>query len=83
MGIRLEPLLGKVAPGDPFFEIIEEAYRVFAYPKPKSIEVCERCCMDPDIEADFFNPPVRELPLSYVRDWYFAAYQPPGIAKAT
>jgi len=81
--MRLEPLLGKVHPGEPFFELIDEAYRVFAYPKPKSIEVCERCCMDAEIEADFFNPPIRELPLSYVRDWFSAAYQPPGIAKKT
>jgi hypothetical protein len=81
--MRLEPLLGKVAPDDPFFHLIEEAYRVFAYPKPKSIEVCESCCMDAAIEADFFNPPIRQLPLSYVRDWYFAAYLPPGIAKET
>lgn len=81
--MRIEPLLGKVAPDHPFFELIEEAYRVFAYPKPKSLEVCENCCMDAAVEADFLNPPIRELPLAYVRDWYFAAYQPPGIAKAT
>jgi hypothetical protein len=76
-------LEAKVKPGDPFFEIISDAYHAFAGPKPKSIEVCENCCMYPDIEADFFNPPIRELPLEYVRDWYFAAYQPPGVAKET
>ena len=75
--------MGKVSPDDPLFDIIEDAYRVFAYPKPKSIEVCEGCCMDAAVEADFFNPPIRELPLSYVQDWYFAAYQPSGIAKET
>jgi len=67
----------------PFAEIIEEAYRVFAYGKPGSIEVCRGCCMDARIEADFFNPPIRELPLSYLRDWYSAAYDPKGIAKET
>lgn len=76
-------LQAKVTPGDPFFEIISEAYGAFAAPKPNSIEVCENCCMNPVIEADFFNPPIRELPLEYVRDWYFAAYQPPGVAKET
>ena len=73
----------QVGPDHPFFEIIDEAYRVFRCPKPKSIEVCENCCMDPTIEADFFRPPIRELPIEYVRDWFFAAYQPPGVAQET
>jgi hypothetical protein len=73
----------KLAPDDPFFGLIERAYEVFAYLKPTSTEVCVRCCMNREIEDDFFNPPIRELPLSYVQDWYSAAYEPPGIAKAT
>lgn len=73
----------KLTPEHTFFEIIEEAYRVFDYPKPESLEVCQHCCMEPDIEADFLNPPIRELPLRYVQDWYFAAADPDGIAKAT
>ncbi len=28
-------------------------------------------------------PPVEQLPLHYVQDWYFAAYDPKGIAKET
>ncbi|MFA3918002.1 hypothetical protein [Ruegeria hyattellae] len=39
--------------------------------------------MEAEIEADFFGPPIEELPLHYVQDWYFAAYDPQGIAKAT
>lgn len=74
----------KIGPENPFFEIIEEAYRVFDCPKPLRIEVCEGCCMDPAIEADFFKPPIAELPLSYVQDWFFAAYDPEtGVAKPT
>lgn len=80
---RKQPFIPKVAVGEPFYELVQEAYRVFAYPKPQSIEVCEGCCMDADIEADFFNPRIGDLPLSYVQDWYFAAYDPNGIAKAT
>jgi hypothetical protein len=72
----------KLMPGHPFFDLIEEAYRVFKCPKPQSTEVCNRCCMDPYIEKHFFDPPIRELPLHYVQDWYDAAYQPPGIAKS-
>jgi hypothetical protein len=78
------PLKAKVAAGHPFFDLIEEAYRVFDYPKPSSTEVCQHCCMDSKIEAAFFNPPIRQLPLEYVRDWYGAAYDPKtGIAKTT
>lgn len=78
-----KPLKAKVPRNHPFFDIIEEAYSVFAYSKPKSIEVCEGCCMDADIEADFFNPPIEELPLHYIQDWYLAAYDSKGIAKPT
>jgi hypothetical protein len=77
-----EPLKGKVSSGHPFFEIIEEAYQVFARPKPTSTEVCD-CCMYPEIEADFFRPAIKELPLHYLQDWYFAAYAPEGVAKET
>lgn len=66
-----------------FFALIEEAYHVFAYPKPLSTDVCERCCMDAAIAADFFNPPIRELPLEYVQDWFNAAYSGEGISKET
>jgi len=78
-----QPSKAKVPIGHPFFAIIEEAYRVFDYPKPSSTEVCRNCCMDRKIEADFFNPPIRQLPLEYVQDWYFAAYEENGVAKAT
>ncbi len=77
-----EPPTG-IQPDHPLFDIIEDAYRVFACRKPKSIEVCRGCCMDAGIEADFFNPSIRELPLHYVQDWYSAAYDPKGIAKET
>lgn len=73
----------KLMQGHPFFDLIEEAYRVFKCPAPKSTEVCIECCMDPYIEKHFFDPPIRELPLYYVQDWYDAAYQPPGVAKST
>jgi len=78
-----KPLKAKIPTDHPFFDIISEAYRVFARYKPKSLEVCEGCCMDADIEADFFNPQIDELPLHYLQDWYFAAYDPKGVAKST
>ena len=48
-----KPLKAKLTPDHPFFDIIEDAYRVFDYPKPSSIDVCESCCMYPEIERDF------------------------------
>lgn len=80
---RPEEIGGKIGADHPLFDLIEQVYRVFAYPKPHSTGVCEHCCMDPQIEADFFNPPIRELPLAYVRDWYFAACERRGASKAT
>lgn len=73
----------KVGPGHPLFEFIEEAYRVFSYPRPQSTGVCELCCMDAKIEADFFNPKIAELPLNYVQDWYQGAYTRDEMPKAT
>lgn len=70
---QIKPLQAKISPDSTFFETIEEAYRVFKYPKPTSIGLCENCCMEPEIEADFFNPQIDELPLHYLSDWFFAA----------
>jgi hypothetical protein len=79
-----KPLKAKIAPDHPFFDIIEDAYRVFAGAKPTDIGVCQGCCMEPEIEADFFAPPIRELPLHYLQDWFFAAYDPEtGVPKET
>jgi hypothetical protein len=80
---RAKPLKAKLGTEDPFYEVIEEAYRVFSYPKPKVLGVCERCCMDREIEEDFFGPPIAELPLHYVQDWFFAAATPGEMPKST
>ncbi|MFM7444285.1 MAG: hypothetical protein ACKO2N_10310, partial [Tabrizicola sp.] len=53
---------------------IDEAWRVFDMPAPATTGVCEHCCMDPKIEADFLRQKARDLPLAYVRDWYFVAF---------
>ena len=76
-----KPLKAKVTPDHPFFELIEEAYRVFDTPKPTQTGVCVGCCMYPEIEADFLNPPIRDLPLHYLQDWYSAAYDPEGVPR--
>lgn len=70
----------KLPPSDPFFGMIQEAYRLFAVPKPTVTDVCD-CCMDKKIERDFFRPPIEELPVAYVQDWYSAAYDPAGVSK--
>lgn len=78
----VRPLLGKLAPDDPFFGIVKDAYRVFRYPTPDKTGVCENCCMDPRVEADFWGPDIHEMPLHYVRDWYNAACEPEGVSQA-
>lgn len=79
-----KPLKAKIAPDHPFFGIIEDAYRVFAGAQPTETGVCEGCCMEPEIEADFFGPPIREMPLHYLQDWFFAAYDPEaGVPRET
>lgn len=72
-----DPADAKVSVSSPFYPVIDEAYRVFACPPPPTTGVCEHCCMYPEIERDFFKPPIRELPLYYLRDWFFAACSPP------
>nr|WP_321252369.1 hypothetical protein [uncultured Ruegeria sp.] len=75
------PPSAKLPRGHPFAGVIEEAYRVFSYPKPTRTGVCEGCCMEASIEADFFNPDIEDLPLPYIRDWFFAACDPKGVDK--
>jgi hypothetical protein len=53
---------------------VEAAWRVFDIPAPATTGVCVRCCMDYDIEKDFLKRRARDLPESYVKDWYFAAF---------
>lgn len=66
----------KSPPSHPFFDVVQDAYRVFACPKPTRTGVCENCCMSPEIEADFFRPAIEDLPLRYLQDWFFAACDP-------
>lgn len=70
----------KIAPDHPFARTIADAYRVFSVPKPLWTGVCKNCCMDADIETDFLNPPIDEMPVTYIRDWYLAACDP-GLPK--
>ena len=80
---RREPPAVAIAEDHPFYPIIADAYRLFPTGKPASTGVCEHCCMDPAIEADFFNPPIETLPPAYVRDWYSGAYEKWGVPKHT
>lgn len=79
---RSAPPVPEGSAGDPLNRIVETAYRVFAGRKPSGTGVCEQsCCMDPAIVRDFFTPPLRTLPLAYVRDWFSAAYEPDGVPR--
>ncbi len=78
-----KPVETQLDVGHPFYAVIQDAYRVFASPRPVTVDVCTSCCMDSKIVADFFTRPVNQLPLRYLQDWYAAAYQPNGIQKTT
>lgn len=82
-GKRIPPIEASIASDHPLFEVIEGAYQAFSVAKPASTEVCVHCCMDAAIERDFYTPPIRDLPLAYVHDWFFAAADPSGISKQT
>jgi len=71
----------KLSPVDPFFELIEDAYRAFATHKPSDTEVCVDHCMPQPIADAFFSYDVRELPLRYLEEWYSAAASSEGISK--
>ena len=66
---------GKVGIDSPFYELIQEAYRVFKQ-SPTEHGVCN-CCMCPEIREDFFNHGQKNIPLSYINDWFFAAAENP------
>ena len=77
---QIKPLKGKITTNSPFFDVIQDAYAVFDYDKPSATGVCVQCCMEPEIEERFFRPDIAEMPLHYVRDWFFAACNP-GLSK--
>lgn len=71
----------KMPPGHPFFDLIEEAYRAFDGYKPSDVDVCTICCMPKAIEADFFRPNIKDLPVHYLREWFGAACATEGVRK--
>lgn len=74
----------KVPFGHPFFEIIEEAYLVFAVPRPVDLGVWDYALdLDPAFRRDFLKLPIAEMPYRCIRDWFHAPVDPPGIARST
>lgn len=71
----------KVPRGHPFHDLIEEAYRVFAGPKPQDVDVCTECCMTKAMAADFFRPDIGDLSLAYLREWFGAACPTEGVRQ--
>lgn len=63
----------KLQAGDPFYDLVEEAYEAFETPAPADIGTCGPCCMDQEVYDKFFTPSIRELPFHYLEDWFFSA----------
>lgn len=77
-----EGLSETIAADHPLADIVKRAYEVFQYDTPVTTGVCVNCCMNPDIEADFFTPDIRNLPFRYLQDWFTGAYSRAGVPKA-
>lgn len=54
---------------------IEHAYRVFsACPPPAGLlDVCTRCCVDPEVELQMRTLPLRQLGREHFLDYNFSA----------
>ena len=68
----MQTIGAKLSPYHEFFDLVSEAYRVFAGGKPEGSGVCE-CCTDRSIQERFFQPDVAELPLAWLQDWFCGA----------
>lgn len=75
---KQQALKNKVNADSPYYDLIQMAYRTFKQ-APTEHGVCD-CCMYPEIRIDFFNHGQANLPLHYVKDWFFAAADMP-LAK--
>ncbi|WP_424969046.1 hypothetical protein [Dinoroseobacter sp. S76] len=79
---KVEDTGAKLGSQHPLYDVVAEAYRVFKYPRPHSLEVCQACCMDPAIEAEFLEIAIEDLPLRALSDWFSAACDPGGVSKS-
>ncbi|MEM1078700.1 MAG: hypothetical protein AAGI09_09260 [Pseudomonadota bacterium] len=80
--VTVDEVGAKLGSEHPLYDVVAEAYRVFTYPTPQSVEVCQSCCMDPAIEAGFLEIAIEDLPLRHLSDWFSAAYDPRGVSKS-
>ena len=58
---------------NPFYPIIEDAYRVFAVPTPKSLNICTACCMPLEKQAEMLTYESRRIPKDMICEWYESA----------
>lgn len=70
------------AGGQSLNALVEEAYALFKRPRPTDLGVCD-CCMSSKVMKRFLAWPVREIPLSDMREWYDGAADPDGMPAAT
>ena len=68
----MQTIGAKLSPDHGFFDLVTEAYRVFACETPEGTGVCD-CCTDRSIQERFFEPDIAELPLAWLQDWFCGA----------
>ena len=78
---NIDKELGKISSDNSFYDVIQRAYQAFKQPPTNDHGVCD-CCMDPEVQKDFFNHGQAGLPMIYLNDWFFAAADTP-LNKST
>lgn len=63
----------RILPENPYWNLIQEAYRVFRVPIPQDLEVCNLCCMLDEQQDRMKQYESQNIPLHLIEEWYSAA----------
>ena len=66
---NIDKELGKISSNNPFYDVIQRAYKAFKQSPTNDHGVCD-CCMYPEVQKDFFNHSQAGLPMIYLNDWF-------------
>lgn len=63
----------KISTDNPFWGIIQDAYKVFSVPIPIDLEVCNACCMPDALQDEMKTYGSSNIPLRLMKEWYSSA----------
>lgn len=67
----------KISPENPFWDIIQNAYKVFRVPIPQHLEVCNICCMPDALQDEMKTYSSPNIPFHLIKEWFDAATNTP------